>query len=189
MKKILFPALILFCIYISGCCSIPQAANYSQLYSFTKEKKKIKGGFASKSKAVLVKDFRENEMLDKDISALKEKVDKYISSHNDLSESTKNNLRELKVTAGATGQEVNLLLGKPDRIIKANDKTYATSQIWVYRINKRSTFTIIVIPVFFTHEAYHLYFKDNVLTKIERHYLEQTLQTSDLGLFERTKSP
>jgi len=181
MKKILFSILILFCIYISGCCSIPRVASYKQLYSFAKEEKKIKGSFG-KSKIVSIKDFRENEVFDENIIALKEMVEKYISSHTDLNGSTKNNLRELKVTEGAAGEEVKLLLGEPDKVVKTGKKTYITSEIWIYKINKSSTFTIIFLPVFFGHEEYYLYFKDNVLTLIERHYLEQTFYASDSGM-------
>lgn len=189
MKKILVLILILFCIYISGCWSLPRVANYKELYSFTKEEKKIKGGFGSKRKVVLVKDFRGNEMYDENITALKEKVEKYISSRTDLSEPEKNNLRQFRVSEGTTKEEVHLLLGKPDKVIRSDNRVGAASEIWIYRTNKRSTFTIIVIPVFFTHEGYYLYFKDNVLIAIERHCLQQTVTTSDMGLFERSKNP
>ena len=95
--------------------------------------------FGSASKTVTIKDFRENEMYREDIAALKEKVEKYISVHNDLSEGGKNNLRELKVTKGATEEEVELLLGEPDRVI---------SGAWIYKINKSATFSIIFLPIF-----------------------------------------
>jgi hypothetical protein len=161
---------------------MPRADTYAQLYSFTKEEKKIKGGISGSRKLVLIKDFRENERYDEDIAALKEEVEEYISRHPDLAEATKNNLRELRITAGAAQKEISLLLGKPDRVIESGDKAGAASEIWIYRINKSSIFTVIVIPVFFTQEAYYLYFKDTVLTKIERHYLEQTFETSGIGL-------
>lgn len=183
MEKMKFAILILFYIYLSGCCSIPSVSNYSQLYSFTKETKKIKGGFGKK--VILIKDFRENEMYDEDIAALKEKIEKYISHHTDLSEQTKNNLRELKVTQGATEEEVELLLGNPDKVIHPGDNVGFASEIWIYKINKATAFTVVIIPVFFTHEGYYLYFKDNTLTVIERHYLKQTFQSSGLGISER----
>lgn len=182
MKSIKFAILILFCITISGCCSLPSVANYSKLYSLTKEEKKIKGGFGGKKKVILIKDFRENEMYDENIAALKEEAEKYISLHTDLSEQTKNNLRELIVTAGATKEEVKLLLGEPDKVIKQNVKTGGRSEMWIYKINKTDVFTIFIIPLFFPHQGYYLYFKDNVLTAIERHYLEQTFQSSDSGV-------
>ena len=191
MKSIKSAILILFCIAISGCCSLPSVANYSKIYSLTKEEKKIKGGFGGKKKVILIKDFRENEMYDEDITALKEEAEKYISGHTDLSEQIKNNLRELIVTAGATEEEVKLLLGEPDKVIKQENKTGTRSEMWIYKINKTDVFTIFIIPLFFPHQAYYLYFKDNVLTAIERHYLEQTFQSTDsgVGLIEHKKSP
>lgn len=183
MKKKSFLILILSYIYISGCCSVPTALSLSQLYSFTKETKKIKGGLGKK--VVLIKDFRENEAYDEDILTLKEEIEKYISTHTDLSETTKNNLRELKLTERATKEEVRLLLGEPDRIIKAGIKTYSATEIWIYRINKINTFTIIVIPVFFANEGYYLYFKDSGLIAIERHYLRQTFRSSGVGIYEQ----
>lgn len=176
MKKILFSILILFCIYITGC-SIPRVASYPQLYSFIKEEKKIRSGF-TKKKVISIKDFRKNEMYEEDIIALKEKIEEYISHHPDLSELTKNNLRELKITKGSTQEEVKLLRGKPDKV---------RAGIWIYRINKMATFTIFIIPVFYSCEAYYLYFKDASLTAIERHYLQQTVSSSGMGLFESPK--
>ena len=180
MKRILFSVLIFFCLYLAGCCSIPRVANYKQLYSIAKEEKKTKGKF-SKSKIVLTKDLRENEVFNQDIALLKEKVERYISGHADLSEPTKSNLRELRVTEGATKEEVKLLLGEPDKVMKS-DKEDIASEIWIYRTNKSSTFTIVFIPVFFGHEKYYLYFKDNLLTLIERYYLEQTFYASDSNM-------
>lgn len=168
--------LILSCIYISGCWSLPRTTDYSQLYSITKEAKKIKSGFGNR-KVVAIKDFRETEMYEENITALKEGVEKYILAHPDLSDQTKNNLRELKVTAGATQDEVRLLLGNPDKVRKRSNGDDPASEIWIYRINKRSAFTIIVIPVFFTHEGYYLYFKENTLDAIKRHYLEHVIKT------------
>lgn len=180
MKKLLFLNLMLFFIFLAGCCSIPRAQNYPQLYSITKEEKKNKGGFGMRRKAIVIKDFRDNEKFDKDITGLKEEVEKYIAIHPDIGEARKNNLRELKVTAGITEGDVKLLLGEPDKI---------TPGKWVYKINKPSNFTIIFLPVFFSRESYHLHFKDKFLTAIERHYLEQTFQTSDsnAGLFSTQK--
>lgn len=149
---------------------MPTAAKYSQIYSFTREEKKVKGGFGSKRKVVSVKDFREIAMYAEDITALKEEIEKYIVAHPDLSESTKNNLRELKVTAGAAKEEVKLLLGEPDKVTKTS-----TSEIWIYRINRIRAFTVFIIPVCFVHEGYYLHFKDNALLAIERHSLQQSV--------------
>jgi len=177
MKRILPLVLILFCFIIFGC-SVPSVANYSQLHTFIKDEQVIKGGFGSKKKILLIKDVRGNDMYDENIVELKEVVEKYISIHPDLSESTKNNLRELKITEGTTKEEVEILLGKPDKVIRQGNKVSATSEIWIYRINKMNAFTIFIFPVFFAHEGYYLYFKDNLLTTIQRHYLAQIIQQS-----------
>ncbi len=181
MEKILPAVLILFSIYIAGCCSIPRVASSKQIYSITKEEKIKKGSFGFKTKIVLIRDFRENDVFDSEIVFLKEKVEKYISSHADLSEPAKNNLRELKVTEGSTKEEVQLLLGGPDKAVKASKKADIASEVWIYKTNKSSIFTIIFLPVFFGHETYYLYFKDNVVMLIERHYLEQTFYATDSG--------
>jgi len=187
MRKIFFTILGLFCIYLTGCCSIPRVDTYKQIYSITREEKNIKKGFG-KRKIVLIKDFRENEAFDEDIAALKEKVEKYISSHPDLSETAKNNLRELKVTEAQTKEEVELLLGQPDKVVKKEEKDIA-SEIWIYQTSHKSVFTIVFLPVFFGHEEYYLYFKDNILTLIEGHYLEQTFYASGsgMGVNDKTK--
>ena len=174
MKRIKLPVLILFCLIILGC-SLPGVANYSQLHSFIKEEKIIKGGFGSKKKVLSVKDFRGTDMFDENIAALKETVEKYISGHPDLSEPTKNNLRELKAAEGLTEEEVEVLLGKPDRVIKRGEAS-AISEIWIYRINKMNAFTVFIFPIFFAHEGYYLYFKDHQLSEIQRHYLAQIIQ-------------
>jgi hypothetical protein len=175
-------------VCISGCCSVPRADSYKQLYSYTKEEKTTKGKFGFKTKATLIKDFRENEAFAENITALKEKVEKYISTHTDLNELTKNYLRELKVTEGATKEEVKLLLGEPDKVIKPGKKDGAC-ETWIYATSKRSTFTVIFLPVFFGHEKHYLYFKDDILTLIERHYLEQVFSASDsnMGLMGSSK--
>jgi len=185
MKKILFPLLILFSTYISGC-SIPIKASCKQLYSFTKEEIKIREGF-SKRMVISIKDFREKESYDEDIIALEEKVEKYILGHPELSESAKNNLRKLKVSPGSTKEEVKLLLGKPDKVTKAGNNVYAASQKWIYRINNLTTFTIFFLPVFYAHEGYYLYFKDDILAAIERHSLKETTQATAPDLIEREK--
>jgi hypothetical protein len=169
-KSTSFPVLILSCLFLSGC-SIPSAARYTQLYSLTKEEKKVSSGLGGKRKVVLIKDFRENEMYEEDLAALKEEVEKYIASHPDLSEAAKNNLRALKVAEGATKEEVKLLLGEPDKASPGH-----ASEVWIYRISKMRAFSVFIVPVFFAHEGYYLYFKDGVLTAIERHYPKQIVE-------------
>lgn len=188
MKKRLFFTLILSCFYFAGCCSIPRANSYKQLYSITKEEKKAKRSFGGRSKIISIKDFRGNERYDEDMAALKEKVEKYIFNHADLNDAVKNNLRELKVTEGATKEEVGLLLGDPDKAVKLAKRVDNASEMWVYKTSKSSVFTVVFLPVFFGHEKYYLYFKDNNLALIERHYLEQTFYSSGSGMgLQRTK--
>lgn len=158
---------------------MPTSASYREIYSFTKEEKKVKSVFGKKQ-SISIKDFRENEMYEEDMEALKEDVEKYIALHPDLSEAAKNNLRELRVAEGATKEEVKLLLGEPDKI---SDET------WVYKINKLRAITVFIVPVFFVHEGYYLYFKDGVLSGIQRHYPKQVVeQVPGPGLFEKKKS-
>jgi len=168
---------------------MPTAAIQGPLYSFTREEKRIKSGFGGQKKSITIKDFRANDAYDEDIEALKTEVEKYISQHPDLSESVKNDLRALKVTQGTTSDEVVLLLGKPDKAIKAAGRgRYGASEIWIYRISKIRVFTIFIIPVFFIHEGYYLYFKDGALVEIERHYLKQTVeQSAGPGVIESKK--
>lgn len=136
----------------------------------------------NRTKVTSIRDFREREAFDQDINALKEKVEQYISCRSDLNEATKNNLRELKVTGGSSKEDVELLLGEPDKIIKNRKKDNLTYEAWIYKTNKRSIFTVIFLPLFFGHEKYSLYFQDNALALIERHYLEQTFSASDSGM-------
>lgn len=96
-----------------------------------------------------------------------------------MSEQAKKDLRELKVTQGATASEVVLLLNDPDKIMKTSGGKYAADEIWIYRISRLRAFTIFIFPVFFVHEGYYLYFKDGVLQEIEKHYLKQVIKQSE----------
>lgn len=180
MKRISSAILIILCVYLGGCCSLPGVETCNQLHSFIKTERKAKSGFGGKSKVILIKDFRgSDEVYEEDMAALKEEVEKYISGHPELSDATKNNLRELKVAPGATKQEVELLLGAPDKAEKSKGSAdFNASEVWIYKINKIRAFTVFIIPVFFVHEGYYLYFKDDALAGIERHYLKQIVQQS-----------
>ena len=189
MKRISVSIIVLVSLSMIGCCSIPVVAIQGPLYSFTREEKITKGGFMGKKKSITIKDFRGNDAYDEDIEALKADVEKYISQHPDLSELAKNNLREIKVTQGATVDEAVLLLGKPDKLVRvAGGGRYGASEIWIYKISKIRVFTIFILPVFFVHEGYYLYFKDGALVEIERHYLKQVVQQSEgPGVIESKK--
>lgn len=180
--------IVLICLNAVGC-SLPAVTVQSPLYSIVKQEKRTKAGFMGEKSFILIKDFRGNDAYDEDITGLKAEVEKYISQHPDSSESAKNNLRELKVTPGATGDEVALLLGRPDRIMSATGRgRYAASEIWIYRLNKIRIFTIFILPVFPVHEGYYLYFKDGALVEIEKHYLKQIVeQHAGPGVIESKK--
>ena len=180
-KKIL-PLILIFSLLNLLGCSVPAAAKYSQLYSFTKEEKINKGSFGLKQKVELLKDFREDEMYSEDIDALKIEVEKYIAANPDLDEVTKNNLRELKLTPGATKPEVSLLLGEPD-------KTGNSGDLWIYRISRIRAFIFFIFPYFFAHEGYYLYFEDNHLKVIEKHYPEQIFHQASAPGLSRTTGP
>ena len=187
MKIISVSTIVLVMLSMIGC-SMPTVAIQRPLYSITKEEKRIKSVFGHK-KSITIKDFRGNDAYDEDIAALKEEVEKYISQHPDLSEPAKNNLREIKVTPGATADEAALLLGKPDKLVRAAGRgRYGATQIWIYRISKIRIFTIFILPVFPVHEGYYLYFKDGRLVEIEKHYLKQVVhQNAGPGVVESKK--
>ena len=125
----------------------------------------------------MIKDFRGNEAYEEDMEGLKKEAQVYISQHPALSETAKNNLRELKVTQGSAVDEVAFLLGKPDKVSKSSGGgRYGASEIWIYKLSKIRVFTVFVFPVFLVHEAYYLYFKEGTLVEIERHYLKQVIE-------------
>ena len=73
MRKSIILLTILGVLPCVGC-TIPTSANYSEIYSFTHQEKKVKGMMGSKRKIESIRDFRENEMYIEDITALKEDV-------------------------------------------------------------------------------------------------------------------
>jgi len=174
MKIISIPIIALVLFSMIGC-SMPAAAIQRTLCSFTREEKVTKG-FMGERKSVTIKDFRGNEAYDEDMEGFKKEAEEYISKHPDLKEAAKDNLRNLRITQGSGADEVTLLLGKPDKVVRAAGKSpYGASEIWIYKLSKMRAFTIFIIPVFFVHEGYYLYFKDRALVEIERHYLEQVV--------------
>lgn len=176
MRQIAFVFYVLLCTCIVGC-TVPRVAAYPYLKSINRVETKPKGVFGG-AEIISISDFRGIERYDEDIEALKEKAEKYISSHADLSENTKNNLRALKVAAGDTKGEVELLLGKPDKVIEPSAKNQSTSEVWIYRSRKLNAITLFIFPVGATHESYYLYFDGDTLTLIEKHYLEQFLESA-----------
>lgn len=184
--RVFFALLILFYAFIAGC-SLPAKAIEKSLCSFTREEKINKSMFGKK-KTILVKDFRGNEVYEEDMAGLKEEVEKYISGHPDLSEPGKTNLRELRVTEGIPKEEVKLLLGAPDKITRISSVKKEASEAWIYKLKKMNVFSVFIIPVLLVHQAYYLYFQDNLLVNMEKHYLKQTVeQNAGPGLFDDPK--
>lgn len=185
MKKLIMGlVLAVFSLQLCGC-SVPAREAQKQIYSYTRQEKKIPGTFGKKR--VSVKDFRGVDMYEEDMIALKDDAEKFIAIHPELSEENKNNLRQLKVAAGETQAEVELLLGKPDKLIRSKpDALYGADQIWVYKISKIRAFTVFIVPVLFVHEGYYLYFKDGILQALERHHLKQMVeQGAGPGVYEK----
>ena len=179
LKKIVITIIVLLSLGICGC-SLPSSVGQKYLYSISRLEKRQDGGMFGKKKYIEIKDFRGRERYEEDIALLKEDVEKYIAGRLDLSDQTKAALRELKVAEGLKAEEVKLLLGRPDTIMK---------DVWIYRISKWRAFTVFIIPVFFVHEGYYLYFQDGVLQGIERHYLQQVIHQGPAGgVYEKKKS-
>jgi len=179
MKKTIILLLSLCLLFSLSGCSIPTSANYNELYSFTSKEKTTKGMMGFKKKTELVRDFRENEMYVEDIAALKEDVEKYIAAHPDTSDEIKANMRQLKITPGFNKEEVELMLGEPDKI---------SGNTWIYQISRLRAFTFFIFPFFFAHEGYYLRFNNGCLSAIERHFPKQIIhQASGPGLNNKGK--
>jgi len=173
MRKFKFPILFLLCVYICGC-SIPAKERFNQINVFPPDDNKA----GKKSKISLFKeerDFLGNAVDKQDIKVVKDRVDKYISTHADLKQETKNNLQQLTLSEGYAKEEVKLLLGEPTRIIQPKGEAQGVSEIWLYKAKRSHTFKILVFPLFPIYEVYYLYFKEDVLTDMEMHYWKQTL--------------
>jgi len=164
--------LIIAGITITGC-SIPMAQKYTQLEFANAYKKGKKIQLDIEKPGLDIRDFLGYEMKKDDISSAKEKVETYIAEHADIEESNKAHLQELCVAVGATSGEVELLLGKPEKIMKKRNTKHPISEVWIYRTNKPQLFSIVIVPILLVRQGYYLYFKDGILKNIERHYLHQ----------------
>ena len=187
MKMFLF-MLLLVPFSLAGC-SMPASAVQGNLPGFTREEKAKKSKFAGKKKIVTIRDFRGKEATDADIDKLKNAAREYIALHPGLSEEAKNNLLELKVIKGSTAEQAAFILGNPDKKSRLRKGAlYGADERWIYRAGKLRAFTVFIFPVFFLHEAYYLYFKDNMLVEIERRFLKQTIRQGEgPGVVENKK--
>lgn len=175
-KKVSVSAVCILLAAILAGCSMPAKDIQGSLHSFTKEEKGKKGFFGEK-RSVKISDVRGSEIYEEDIEGLKEEAEEYISQHPGLTDAVKSDLRELKISQGATIQEVTLLLGEPDKAAKlSGGNPYGAQEVWIYKHSKIRAFTVFIFPIFFVHEAYYLFFKDGKLAGIERRYLRQVIQ-------------
>jgi hypothetical protein len=172
MKKISLGVLSILCTCALGC-SIPMTAKYSQLDIFPPGKADKKSKFSIFMPARKPENFLGDKVSKADIEAVKEKSEKYILAHNDLDDASKQYLRDLKVVRGATMEEVRLMLGEPLKIVKSGKNARPFQETWVYKTKKADSFRVLVIPLFSVNETYYLYFKDNILTGINKRYLQQ----------------
>ncbi|MFH1198830.1 MAG: hypothetical protein V1650_01525 [Candidatus Omnitrophota bacterium] len=184
MKKILFSSVIILSFFAAGCSTL-RVTPQSQLPSYTKVESKKKGFTIGKGKIISYKDFKNNEIYEEDVDALREEVGEYIVKRPELSEAVKASLDKLEVTLGLTKEQVILLLGEPDKISSLGKNQYSAGELCIYRVTKWRAYTVFIIPVFFVHEGYYLYFKDDILAGIERRDLKQMIkQGSAPGVFE-----
>jgi len=183
MKKLLL--VIILSIFAAGCSTL-RVTPQSKLPSYIKLEAKKQGFTFGKDKIVSYKDFKNNEIYEEDVDAFKEEVGQYIVKRPELSESVKASLNKLEVTLGLTKEQVILLLGQPDKISSLGPNQYSANQLCIYRITKWRAYTVFIMPVFFVHEGYYLYFKDDILVRIEKRDLKQAIhQGSAPGVFER----
>lgn len=99
---------------------------------------------------------------------MKGKVEDYILHHPEIDKETKSSLENFIVVKGMTKEQVRLLLSNPERIQILNSKNkFRTDERWVYIMQGLQAIQIGPVPIYFTHDAYHLYFRGDILTKIE----------------------
>lgn len=123
--------------------------------------------FYSSNKGV-ARDFKGNVIYKDRITDLKKKVEDYIAHHPEINEEAKSALKELKVIKGMTREQVKLLLGSPGKVQNLNSRNkFRASQRWVYAMRELRCIYVMPAPLFFTHDAHHLYFKGDILTGIE----------------------
>ncbi len=113
-------------------------------------------------------DFKGHIIAKEYISKLKGKAEDYTSQHPEISGEVKDALKNLKVVKGLTKEQVKLLLGNPERVqaLSPNNK-FGADQRWVYIRGDLRCIYVLIVPVLFTHNAYHLYFKGDILIAID----------------------
>lgn len=122
-----------------------------------------------KSQPVTI-DFKNDRINNKEtyLADLKGRVEDYLLRHPEITGETKSALENFKVIEGMTKEQVKLLLGNPERIqsLDSNNK-YKADERWVYIMKGLQGVYVGPVPIFLTHNAYHLYFKVDILSGIE----------------------
>lgn len=114
------------------------------------------------------RDFKGKVIHKEYITGLKARVEDYISHHPEINGETKSALTDFKVIKGMTKEQVRLLLGEPEKAQHLNSgNKFRADARWVYAMETLRCVYVVPIPVFFTHDAYHLYFKGDILVGIE----------------------
>ena len=114
------------------------------------------------------RDFKGNVILKEYITNLKGKIEDYISQHPEIDEEVKSALKNFKVIKGMTKEQVRLLLGNPERVQTLNSKNkFRADERWVYMMKESRCVYVVPVPIFFTHDAYHLYFRGDILAATE----------------------
>lgn len=104
-----------------------------------------------------------NDLRTKDINEYKNsalnRVDNYLEAHSNINENIKTSLLNLRVAEGMNKEEVSLLLDHKIRLIRTNK--YNADELWVFQ------------PVYWIQEYWYLYFKGEILIRLDRKYIIQ----------------
>lgn len=167
MKKILVLSL---CLVLSGC-ALPGYSRIDSIdcYYDTTDwyRPSLFGTYKSRS---VTMDFKDNRIDDKTkyLNDLKDKVEEYLLHHPEITEETKSALMKFSVIEGMIKEQVRLLLGNPEIIQSLNtENKFRSDERWVYISKELTAVQIGPVPIFFTHDADHLYFRGDILIAIE----------------------
>jgi hypothetical protein len=153
MKKLI---TFIFLLLFLGGCAAPLYYLRDDINCYYKDK-------------MISRDFKGNiiDNAKEYVTNLKGKIEDYLSHHPEINEETKLALKNCKVTKGLTKEQVKLLLGNPERVQTLSSKNkFKADQRWVYIMEEQKCIYLFV-PIFFTHNAYHLYFRGDILIAIE----------------------
>lgn len=152
MKRLIsFTVLLL----LLGGCAAPRYCHRDNIDCYYQDKR-------------INRDFR-GKVVDKEyINSLKGKIEGYLLGHLEINEESKSALKNFKVVKGLTKEQVELLLGVPEKTQVLNPKNkLRADERWVYTREDLKCIYFFALPLLFTHDAYHLYFRGNILLAIE----------------------